>query len=115
MPARVEVPTKKGLEGAAINYAVGTGAGVIADIVRRVTGSGFLGSLVSASIAGAAIKGERGEIVATVAGFAAGSQLGIVDRLPIPQIPVLSDAFASLDSRVSGVVGSRGSVNGPIL
>ena len=112
---KVEVPTKRGLEASGADYIVGIGGGVIADVVGRMTGSGFLGSLVSAAIAGAAIKGTRGEIVATVAGYAAGTQLGIVDRLPIPQIPVLSNAFQSLDSRVSGVVGSRGSVSGPIL
>ena len=66
---RVGVPTFSGIKESMISYALGLGGGLLYGISTSIFGSGLIGGLLGAGIAGAAIKGVRGEIIATVLGF----------------------------------------------
>lgn len=68
---KVGMPSMGGVKGALIDYAVGAGGGVVYAISKAVTGSGFLGGLVGAGLAGSVIKGTRGTTIATILGFQA--------------------------------------------
>ena len=72
MPA-VGVPTVKGFMGAVGDYAYGVAGGTVYALVANYTGSGLIGSGVAAALAGTVVKGTRGEVIATVAGFTAGA------------------------------------------
>lgn len=65
----IGVPTVGGLKSAMTSYAYGVGGGIVYSLTTNIFGSGFLGSLASAAIAGSVIKGVRGEIIATILGF----------------------------------------------
>ncbi len=67
----VAIPTMKGVQGAVADYGFGAGGGLIFGLSKAMLGSGFLGSLIAAAVAGSAIKGSRGETIATIAGFMA--------------------------------------------
>lgn len=75
---KVGVPTFSGIKESMISYALGLGGGVLYGLSSAIFGSGLLGGLLGAGIAGAAIKGVRGEIISTVLGFqtAVGSLTG---------------------------------------
>jgi len=66
---KVGVPTFSGIKESMISYALGLGGGLLYGISTSIFGSGLIGGLLGAGIAGAAIKGVRGEIIATVLGF----------------------------------------------
>lgn len=72
----IAVPTVKGIKGAVTDYAVGAGGGLVFALSRAMLGSGFLGSLIAAAVAGSVIKGDRGTLIATMAGF-----MGMVDSV----------------------------------
>jgi len=69
MPKDIGVPSARGVKGALIDYAYGAGGGIVYSLASSLLGSGFLGSLGSAVIAGSVIKGVKGEIIATMMGF----------------------------------------------
>lgn len=69
MGETIGTPSKKGMKDAAINFGVGVGGGLIYKIVTGITGSGLLGGLAGAIVAGSVIKGDRGEMISTVLGF----------------------------------------------
>ncbi len=69
MKERVGVPTMAGLQSSLIDYAVGLGGGVIYSLSQALTGSGLIGGIIGAGIAGATIKGARGTAIATILGF----------------------------------------------
>ena len=52
-----------------VSYALGVGGGILYGLSANLFGSGLIGGLLGAGIAGAAIKGVRGEIISTVLGF----------------------------------------------
>ena len=66
---KVGVPTFSGIKESMISYALGLGGGLLYGISTSIFGSGLIGGLLGAGIAGAAIKGVRGEIISTVLGF----------------------------------------------
>lgn len=66
---KVGVPTVRGVKDAAVDYAVGLGGGVVYAISAALFGSGMLGGLLGAGVAGATIKGARGTAIATILGF----------------------------------------------
>jgi len=66
---QVGVPTVSGAKGALADYAYGAGGGLAYGLSSAVFGSGLIGSVVSAVIAGSVIKGDKGTIIATVLGF----------------------------------------------
>jgi len=66
---RVGMPTMAGVQSSLMDYAVGLGGGVIYAISQALTGSGLLGGLIGAGLAGSIIKGARGTAIATILGF----------------------------------------------
>ena len=75
--AAVGVPAIGGLRSSAMDFGVGALGGLIFQIGTSIFGNSILGGLASAAAAGAVVKGPRGQIVATVAGFQALSQSGL--------------------------------------
>jgi len=67
--AQIGVPSVGGVKSALTDYAYGAGGAVAYGITSSIFGSGLLGSLASAALAGSVIKGERGTIIATTLGF----------------------------------------------
>ena len=66
---KVGMPSVSGVQDAMINYAVGLGGGLVYSIASSFSGSGLLGGLLSAGLAGSVIKGTRGTAIATILGF----------------------------------------------
>jgi len=63
------MPTVSGVKDSMIDYAVGLGGGLIYALSTGFTGSGLLGGLIGAGLAGSVVKGTRGTAIATVLGF----------------------------------------------
>jgi len=66
---KVGVPTFSGIKESMISYGLGAGGGILYGLSTSIFGNGLVGGLLGAGIAGAAIKGVRGEILATILGF----------------------------------------------
>lgn len=66
---KIGVPTFSGIKESMIAYALGLGGGLVYGLSTALFGSGLIGGLLGAGIAGATIKGVRGEIISTVLGF----------------------------------------------
>lgn len=63
------MPSMSGMKDAAIDYALGLGGGILYALSSAFTGSGLLGGIIGAVLAGSIIKGERGTVIATMLGF----------------------------------------------
>lgn len=63
----VGVPTVKGMGSAFKSFAVGAGGGLVFLLAYKLFGA--LGIIAAPLIAGSMIKGERGEMISTIAGF----------------------------------------------
>lgn len=57
------------MKDALIDYGLGAGGGIVYAISRALTGSGLIGGLVGAALAGSIIKGTRGTVISTILGF----------------------------------------------
>jgi len=68
---KVGVPSVKGVRNAFGDFAYGAIGGAVYGLTSAIFGSGFLGLLAAPLVAGSMIKGERGTIISTVAGFLA--------------------------------------------
>ncbi len=66
---RVGMPTMRGVQDSLMDYAVGLGGGVIYALSSAITGSGLIGGLIGAGLAGSVVKGARGTAIATILGF----------------------------------------------
>ena len=71
MAGKVGVPSVKGIKSAFGDFAYGAIGGAAYGLTTAVFGSGFLGLLAAPIVAGSIVKGERGTIISTVAGFLA--------------------------------------------
>ena len=73
MPAQVpvQIPTVKGGQKALGNAGVGAVGGLLAGLSRSLFGSSLFGHLLAAVVAGAFVKGPRGDTLALVAGYQA--------------------------------------------
>ena len=69
MSKKIGLPSVGGIKDAMIDYAVGAGGGIIYALSTAITGSGLIGGLLGAGIAGSVIKGTRGTVLATTLGF----------------------------------------------
>jgi len=67
--AKIGVPSIGGVKEAMIDYGLGAGGGIVYALSTALTGSGLIGGLVGAGIAGSVIKGTRGSTIATMLGF----------------------------------------------
>ena len=68
---KIGVPKFQGIKESMISYVMGVAGGLVYGIIASIFGSSLIGGLAGAGIAGATIKGVRGEIIATVLGFQA--------------------------------------------
>ena len=59
----------RGVQDSLIDYAVGLGGGVVYALSSAFLGSGLIGGLIGAGVAGSVIKGVRGTAIATILGF----------------------------------------------
>ncbi len=84
--ASIGLPTVGGVQKSLMSYGVGILAGVGYNFVSRFTGSGLIGGALAAAAAGAAVKGQVGEMIAVNLGFNVGiqgiGQLGLGNILP---------------------------------
>jgi len=71
MADKVGVPTGSTVKGAFGDFAYGAIGGAVFGLVTALFGSGFLGLLAAPILAGSVVKGNRGTVIATVAGFLA--------------------------------------------
>jgi len=67
--AKVGMPTISGVKDSMIDFAVGAGGGILYALSSSFLGSGLVGGLVGAGLAGAVVKGTRGVAIATILGF----------------------------------------------
>ena len=63
------MPTMGGVQSSLMDYAVGLGGGIIYALSQALTGSGLIGGLIGAGLAGAIVRGSRGTAIATILGF----------------------------------------------
>jgi hypothetical protein len=73
--AAIGVPSGHGVKDALKDFGVGAIGGLGYAMVASMTGASFLGLAIAGVLAGSLIKGNRGEIIATVCGFLAISAL----------------------------------------
>lgn len=66
---KVGMPTMGSFKDALVDFAVGAGGGIVYALSSAITGSGLIGGLVGAGLAGSIIKGTRGTVLATTLGF----------------------------------------------
>ena len=67
--AKVGMPSLGGVKDSIIDYALGAGGGIVYALSTAITGSGLIGGLLGAGLAGSVIKGTRGTVIATILGF----------------------------------------------
>ena len=85
MAAGVGVPTTSGMMSAVGDFAYGAGGQLIFNVVQRYTGSGLLGGVIGAAVAGGMVKGSRGETLALMFGMQAAASeevQGLLSGLP---------------------------------
>lgn len=69
MSKAIGMPSGSSIKESLIDYGLGAGGGVVYALSNALTGSGLLGGLLGAALAGSIIKGTRGTVIATVLGF----------------------------------------------
>lgn len=84
------MPSGSGIKESLIDYGLGAGGGIVYALSTALTGSGLLGGLLGATLAGSIIKGTRGTAIATMLGF-----MTIVGGLNQPQ-PAASQSDAGV-------------------
>jgi hypothetical protein len=67
----VGIPSGSGIKDAAVDFGLGMGGALVVALSQSFLGSGFIGAIGGALLAGSMIKGVRGEILATMLGFTA--------------------------------------------
>jgi len=84
--ASIALPTVGGVQKSMMSYGVGILAGIGYQFVTKFTGSGLIGGALAAALAGAAVKGQVGEMIAVNLGFNVGlagiGQFGLGQLLP---------------------------------
>ena len=65
------MPTMRGVQDSMLDFGVGVVGALIYALSTAFTGSGLIGGLIGAGLAGSVIKGNRGTTIATVLGFQA--------------------------------------------
>lgn len=69
MEKTIGVPSMRGIQDSLLDFAVGIGGGVVYALSTALLGSGLIGGLIAAGIAGSVIKGPRGTAISTILGF----------------------------------------------
>jgi hypothetical protein len=74
----VTVPTVKGVTDALKSYGAGVAGGLVYQLALAMMGrivpgaNALVGGLVAAALSGSVVKGQRGDTIATMAGFQTG-------------------------------------------
>ena len=84
----IGIPSAAGIQGAVQSYGVGAVGGIIYQLAGGVIGnmlgtsgmSPLIGGIAAAALAGSVVKGPRGDMISTAAGFQTG--LTILGQLP---------------------------------
>ena len=84
---KVGMPSIGGVKESMIDFALGAGGGIVYALSTALTGSGLIGGLVGAGLAGSVIKGTRGTVIATTLGF-----MSIIGSLGAPAAASSQDA-----------------------
>ena len=74
--AKIGVPSIGGVTSGLKSYGWGAGFGILYNVLSGLTGSGLVGSALSAGVASAVVKGEEGKVITAMLGFQAGAALG---------------------------------------
>jgi hypothetical protein len=74
MATTLGMPTQTQFQGALTSYGVGLMSGIGYKIASGFTGSGLIGSALSAAIIGATVRGPVGDSISAILGFQAGQQ-----------------------------------------
>lgn len=69
MAEKVGMPTFSGVKESMISYGLGFLGGLAYELSTAIFGTGLVGGIAGAGIAGSTIKGVKGEIIATILGF----------------------------------------------
>ncbi len=75
MPPSVGVPTASSMGSSFGDYGAGLAGGAVYGVASGLLGNGLLGSPAAPILAASVIKGARGQIISTLAGFRAGADL----------------------------------------
>jgi len=65
----VGVPSVKGMKDSFTDFALGAAGGLVYALTSAIFGSGMIGALAAPVLAGSIIKGTRGTVLSTIAGF----------------------------------------------
>ena len=57
------------MKDAFTDFAIGAGGGLVYGLARAIFGSGLIGALAAPVLAGSVVKGTRGTVLSTIAGF----------------------------------------------
>ncbi len=75
----IGIPSARGITGAVQSYGVGAVGGVVYQLASGFVGgtgmSPLIGGIAAAALAGSVVKGPRGDMIATAAGFQTGLSL----------------------------------------
>lgn len=91
----IGVPTVSGITNAIKSGAVGAVGGILVGLSNSLFGNGIVGGLAGIGLAGSAIKGVQGEIIATVLGFEIGKNIMLGNMFSQPAATV-SNAFQAI-------------------
>lgn len=66
---KLGLPSVRGIKESMIDYLIGGAGGVVYGLMQNLLGSGLIGGLAATAIAGATLKGVKGEMIGTLMGF----------------------------------------------
>jgi len=72
--AAISVPSMVGITRGIQSYGIGVLAGIGSNLVTGFTGSGLIGTALTAAVVSSMVRGVVGEMIAVNAGFALGQQ-----------------------------------------
>ena len=78
--AEIGIPSVSGVQGALVAFGVGGVGGVVYTMAANLLGNSLIGGAVAAALAGSVVKGAKGDVIATIAGFQTG--LTLLQGLP---------------------------------
>lgn len=83
MEKSIGIPSARGMKSAFTDFAIGAGGGLVYTLAQALFGSGLIGALAAPVLAGSIIKGSRGQILSTIAGFTLlSSAMGVSSAAP---------------------------------
>ena len=78
--AEIGIPSVGGVQDALMAFGVGGVGGIVYTMAANLLGNSLIGGAVAAALAGSVVKGAKGDVIATIAGFQTG--LTLLQGLP---------------------------------